>query len=67
MTARRRDGSSSRSSKWAMTTEGIGEATAAAARWVSTVTSVTPMAPSPVTAPRAVAPKLMTTARRRLP
>jgi hypothetical protein len=31
------------------------------------VTSETPMAPRPVTAPRAVAPKLMTTARKRRP
>ena len=40
-----------------------GAATAAMSRWVRTVTSETPAAPSALTAPRAVAPKEITAAR----
>ena len=50
--------------KCTICTEWIGAATAAISRWVSTRTSVTPSPFSPVTAPRAVAPKPITTARR---
>ena len=45
----------------------MGEATAGTLRWVSTVTSKIPSAVSAVTAPRAVAPKLITAARTRRP
>ena len=48
-------------------TDANGAATADTARWVSTDTSLTPNAESPRTAPRAVAPKLITAARRRRP
>ena len=50
-------------SKWIMRTEWMGEATAATCRWVRTSTSFTPIALRAVTAPRAVAPNPMTTAR----
>ena len=46
-----------------MRAEWIGEATAVTSRWVSTWTSFTPDAFRAVTAPRPVAPKLMTAAR----
>ena len=48
-------------------TEWIGEPTAATPRLVSTATSWTPCALSAVTAPRAVAPKPITTALSRRP
>ena len=50
-----------------MRADGMGEATAGTLRWVSTVTSEMPSAVSAVTAPRAVAPKLITAARKRGP
>ena len=48
-------------------TDANGEATAEVGRWVSTVTSLIPSADSARTAPRAVAPKLITAALRRRP
>ena len=53
--------------KWRMRTDANGAATADTARWVSTDTSLTPSAASPLTAPRAVAPKLITAALSRRP
>ena len=54
-------------SNCAMRTEWMGEPTAATPRLVSTRTSWTPWAFSAVTAPRAVAPKPITTALSRRP
>ena len=48
-------------------TDANGDATAEVGRWVSTVTSLIPSADSARTAPRAVAPKLITAAFRRRP
>ena len=53
--------------KWRIRTDANGEATAEVGRWVSTVTSLIPSADSARTAPRAVAPKLITAALRRRP
>ena len=54
-------------SNWRIRTEWMGEPTAATPRFVSTATSCTPWAFRAVTAPRAVAPKPITTARSRRP
>ena len=54
-------------SKWTMRAEWMGEATAATSRLVRMSTSRMPMAARAVTAPRAVAPKPMTTAFSRGP
>ena len=53
--------------KWRIRTDANGEATAETGRCVSTVTSLMPSADSALTAPRAVAPKLMTAALSRRP
>ena len=62
-----RNGALSSWSNWAIRTEWIGDPTAATPRLVSTWTSWMPWAFSAVTAPRAVAPKPMTTAVSRRP
>ena len=61
------NGDSGSCSNWMMSTEGMGEPTAAVSRLVSTRTSWMPWAFSTVTAPRAVAPKPITTALSRRP
>ena len=62
-----RNGALSSWSNCAIRTEWMGEPTAATPRLVSTWTSWMPWALRAVTAPRAVAPKPMTTALRRRP
>ncbi len=52
---------------WSIRTDANGDATADGGRWVRTVTSLIPSADSARTAPRAVAPKLITAALRRRP
>ena len=52
---------------WSIRTSAKRASTAATGRWVRTDTSSTPSAESALSAPRAVAPKLMTAALRRRP